>query len=214
MTRVFENETLTIDRAVLGPWETNCYAVVDRSSGESLVVDAPDDPESIAVLVQRTKPRYLLLTHNHPDHIMALAEVLEKLGVPLLTHPYDATDLPVVVDRFVEDGEKLPLGKATFTVLHTPGHTPGGLCLSSPGVLLAGDTVFPGGPGKSFSPASFQEVLASIRDKILALPDGTVFLPGHGEGGTIAGLRKAYEGFMQRSHPDDLFGDVTWEDDA
>jgi hydroxyacylglutathione hydrolase len=210
MTRVFENGSVAIDRAVLGPWQTNCYAVTCLRSGESLVADAPDDPEAITALVAGTTPRYLLLTHNHPDHILALAEVRQKLGVPLLAHAADADGLPAVVDRFLEDGDTLELGKVTLTVMHTPGHTPGSLCLYGPGFLVAGDTVFPGGPGKTFSPAGFQEILASIRDKILTLPGETVILPGHGEGATVAAVRTEYAAFTARSHPDDLFGDVTW----
>jgi hydroxyacylglutathione hydrolase len=210
MTRVFENETIRIDRATLGPWETNCYAVICPGTGDSLVVDAPDEPDTIAALVAGTTPRYLLLTHNHPDHVLVLAELREKLGVPLLGHAADADGLPVGFDRILQDGDTLDLGAATLTVLYTPGHTPGSVCLYSPGFLLAGDTVFPGGPGKTFSPDGFRELLTSIRDKILALPDETVILPGHGEGTTVGAVRKEYQVFTALPHPDDLYGDVTW----
>jgi len=210
MTRVFENDLVRIESAVLGEWETNCYVLVAKKENESLVIDAPDEPDAIMALVAGTVPRYLVLTHNHPDHILALAEVKEQLGVPFMGHAYDADGLPLVFDRFLWDGDTLTLGDVTLKVLHTPGHTPGSLCLAGPGFLLAGDTVFPGGPGKSFSPAGFQELLASIRDKILTLPGETVVLPGHGEGTTVGEVRKEYEEFMARSHADDLFGDVTW----
>ena len=209
---VFENDLVRIASAALGTWQTNCYVLTALESGESLVVDAPDEPEAIITLAAGTAPRYLVLTHNHPDHILALAEVKERLGVPFLGHAYDADGLRLAFDRFLWDGDTLSLGKVKLTVLHTPGHTPGSICLSGPGFLIAGDTVFPGGPGKSFSPASFQELLASIREKILTLPDETVVLPGHGEGTTVGAVRSEYAGFMARSHPDDLFGDVTWAD--
>ncbi len=212
MTRVFENENLAIDSTVLGPWETNCYVLTFRRTNESLVVDAPDEPDTIAGLVAGTTPRYLLLTHNHPDHILVLAELKEILGVPLLAHAADADGLPTAVDRFLEDGDRLEIGEVTLTVLQAPGHTPGSLCVAGPGFLIAGDTVFPGGPGKSFSPDGFRGLMASIREKILTLPDETLFLPGHGEGATIGAIRKEYEAFIQRPHPDDLFGDVTWAD--
>jgi hydroxyacylglutathione hydrolase len=207
---VFQNDLVRIESAALGQWQTNCYVLTALESNESLVVDAPDEPDAITALVTGTTPRYLVLTHNHPDHILALAEVKERLGVPFVGHAYDADGLPLAFDRFLWDGDTLSLGKVELTVLDTPGHTPGGICLYGPGFLLAGDTVFPGGPGKSFSPASFQELLVSIRDKILALPDVTVILPGHGEGTTVGAVREEYAGFMTRSHPDDLFGDVTW----
>jgi glyoxylase-like metal-dependent hydrolase (beta-lactamase superfamily II) len=100
-------------------------------------------------------------------------------------------------------------------VLHTPGHTPGSICLLAPAsghnVLISGDTLFPGGPGRSDSNAALNEMIASIASRLLPLPENTVVMPGHGDDTTIAASKREYEVFASKEHPADLRGDVLWE---
>jgi glyoxylase-like metal-dependent hydrolase (beta-lactamase superfamily II) len=95
-------------------------------------------------------------------------------------------------------------------IIHTPGHTPGSICLLVDGVLISGDTLFPGGPGRSDSPAALQEMIASITSRLLTLPEATAVYPGHGDNTTIADARREYAVFASRQHAADLCGDVTW----
>ena len=210
MADFYENDDVRIAAVRLGPWETNCYTVTCRHTADSLVVDAPGDVDAVMGPLESTTPRYLLLTHDHPDHVLALRELRERLGVPLAAHEADASELEIKPDRLLRDGETLRLGKTSLTVLHTPGHTPGSVCFSLPGFLLAGDTIFPGGPGKTFHPDGFRDIISSIKGKIFTLPDDTLILPGHGGTITVADARKEYQAFAARPHREDLYGDVLW----
>ncbi|MCJ7605677.1 MAG: MBL fold metallo-hydrolase, partial [Dehalococcoidales bacterium] len=189
---------------------TNTYTVVCQETLESLIIDAPGDPDAVIRMLKGTLPRYILLTHNHPDHIGSLAELHSRLAVPLAAHAADAVGLAVQPDILLNDGDTLDLGKLKVRVLHTPGHTPGGLCFHIGDYLLAGDTIFPGGPGKTWMPDDFKEIIISITGKIFRLPEDTLILPGHGENTTVAKARAEYDGFASRPHGDDLCGDVLW----
>ena len=114
------------------------------------------------------------------------------------------------VDRPLADGARIPFGKAGIRVLHTPGHTPGSLCFLAGKYLLAGDTLFPGGPGHTESPARFQQILASITNKLLSLPDETLVFPGHGEETPVGRERPAIDRFLARTRDPELCGDVLW----
>jgi len=211
MDRIVETGTLIILKLVLGPFQTNGYILVCPQTGDSLVVDAPAEGERILQALQGTKPRYIIMTHDHLDHTQALAQVAGSLAVPVAVHRADADGLPVRPEVFVSDGETLTLGRTQVRIIHTPGHTPGSLCLSIGDQLLAGDTLFPGGPGRTGSPAAFRQIMGSIRDRLLGLPDETAVHPGHGDSTTIGRERPAIEAFLARSHPEELHGDVLWE---
>ena len=212
MNHLVETEALTITRLSLGPYGTNCYLLVCPETRDSLLVDAPAQGERILEALEGTNPRYIVMTHNHPDHYQALALVAEKLAAPVAAHPADWAGLPLRPDLEVRDGENLSFGRVTARIIHTPGHTPGSLCLLAGDQLLAGDTLFPGGPGKTGSPAAFQEIVGSIQDKLLDLPDRTAVLPGHGDSTSIGQERPAIESFLARPWPKDLCGDVLWEE--
>ncbi|MBU0495727.1 MAG: MBL fold metallo-hydrolase [Chloroflexi bacterium] len=198
-----------LHRLVLGPWPTNGYVLV--SDGESLIVDPAWDVERILDAIEGTVVRAIVLTHAHPDHAGALAQVRRATGAPVHLHPADAEAFGIDGDADLCDGDVLTVGRCPLHVVHTPGHTPGSVCLRFDRHAIVGDTLFPGGPGHSVSPAALQQLLASLRDRVFTWPDETAFYPGHGEGSTIGAIRPAFQAFLARPHPADLCGDVEWE---
>jgi hydroxyacylglutathione hydrolase len=210
MTVIVEDGTTRISRLRLGPWETNAYIVVCLETGASIVVDTPAEANSIIQELKGTTPKCLLLTHNHLDHIGALAELRNKLKVPLAAHPSDSTGLTDAPERRLKDGDKINLGKLEMTVLHTPGHTPGSLCFLLGHYLISGDTIFPGGPGNTRSSGDFKQIVRSLTEKVFVLPDDTQVYPGHGEATVLKKEKAAFAAFSSRPHGPDLHGDVLW----
>jgi hydroxyacylglutathione hydrolase len=210
MTDVVDAHGIRISRLELGPYGTNAYIVVSKATGDSLLVDAPDESEKILSALQGTNPRYIVITHNHFDHTQALEEVKSRLGIPIAAHPLDAGALPCPADIELKDGDVITIGQLAFTVMHTPGHTAGSICLYTGKYLMAGDTIFPGGPGHTDSPAGLTAIIRSINTKIVILPDDTVIYPGHGDSAILANEKKSIAAFNSRSHSPDLQGDVLW----
>ena len=207
---LINDDAIRIDRLTLGPYETNTYTVVCRKTGESLVVDAPAGASQIIDNLDGTKPGYILLTHDHYDHTGALVSLRSRLKVPLAAHPLDSTQLKTPPEIPVKDGDSLSLGKLKIEVIHTPGHTPGSLCFKIGKYLFAGDTIFPGGPGRTESPDDFHQILASIKEKIFRLPDDTMIFPGHGDGTTVGKAKEEYAVFASKPHGPVIYGNVTW----
>jgi len=210
MTILVKDETRRIERLTLGPWGTNAYVMVCTETGESVVIDAPGEAEKLLDAVRGTTPGYLLMTHNHRDHTGALIEVKEGLEIPMAAHPEDAGNLPVKPDILLRDGERFTVGRLEVQVRHTPGHTPGSICLLTGQYLFSGDTLFPGGPGKTASPEAFRQIVASLETKIFVLPDETQVFPGHGEATVLGKEKAAYRTFSARKHEQGLCGDVLW----
>jgi len=210
MATVIQNNEIRIDRLALGPYGTNAYIVVCQKTGESLVVDAPGEAGEISGGLKGTKPRYLLLTHDHFDHTGALDILRDQLQFPLATHLKNTFKLKTPPEILIEDGRHLSLGELTVAVIHTPGHTPGSLCFNMGKILFVGDTIFPGGPGRTNSAAEFRQILASITEKIFNLPADTVLFPGHGPETTVEKAKEEYAIFTSRPHEAGLCGDVLW----
>ena len=210
MDRVAKNETLQIDRLKLGPYETNSYILTCPITGDSLLVDAPAETFEILKALKDTHPRYILMTHNHMDHIGALSELKFKLRVPIGVHRLDAKGLPLQANMILEDGGKVDCGYMSVKILHTPGHTPGSLSFLIGKYLIAGDAIFPGGPGKTRSPADLRLIIESISSKIFVLADDTAIYPGHGDSTVLRKEREEFAIFSSRSHDPNLFGDVLW----
>ncbi len=208
---VGQDEQMQLFRLETEPFATNAYIIICRASGESILVDAPGDTEIITEKLKNTTVKYILLTHGDEDHIMALEELYEALGAPLAVHAGDAGMIPMVPDCLLRDGNTIECGKLNLEVIHAPGHTPGSLCYRLGNYLISGDVIFPGGPGKTETPLDFKQLLSSIMDQLLPLPDETVILPGHGNSTTIGRERKLIEAFFLSDIGDDLCGDVTWE---
>ena len=206
---VVDNDALYVQRLTLGDYETNAYLLRCPATGAGVLIDAPDEPAYLTALVRGQTIKYVLLTHAHPDHIGAL-DAVRALGIPLGAHAGDSSGLSSPPEHVLEDGDQLRFGQLDLKVLHTPGHTPGSLSFLTGLHLFSGDTLFPGGPGRTASPRAFSSIIASIRDKLLPLPPQTVVHPGHGDATTIAEARAEHETFSDRIQPEGLYGDVLW----
>ncbi len=186
-----------VHRVEVGDMGNNVYVLECPVTGESLIVDGCFEPERILEAAQGTRVVGIVQTHGHFDHVQALPRLKEALGVPVYAHPGD--DYPVAVDRSVGDGDSIAFGSCAARVLHTPGHTPGSICLLVDGDLISGDTLFPGGPGNTFGDRrAFETIIASVRDKLFTLPEDTRVHPGHGEPTTIGAERPHLQEWIER----------------
>lgn len=210
MTIVVKDDCIQIERLQLGAFGTNAYILTCRQTGDSVVVDAPAEAGKIAERLKGTNPRYILLTHSHMDHIEALSELRSKLGIPLAAHAADARNLSPPPEIQLNDGDIISFGNIKLEVLHTPGHTPGGLCFKTGKYLISGDTIFPGGPGKTRSSADFEQIIKSITSKIFTLDDDTQVYPGHGDPTVLKKEKDEFAVFSSRPHNPNLCGDVLW----
>jgi len=210
MTSVIKDDRIQIEKLELGPYGTNAYILICRKTGESVIIDAPADAGKILEPLEGTRPQYILITHNHMDHTGALAELKSTLDLPIAAHADDAGRLPVPADQLLRDGDVISFGEIKLSVLHTPGHTPGSICFLTGSYLIAGDTLFPGGPGRTGSPADFKRILKSLTGKIFVLPDNTRIYPGHGGSAVLDKEKRAFEVFSAQGLDADLCGDVLW----
>ncbi len=194
---------MAITKLALGPMDNNVYILVDDRTRHSVVVDASHDADRIAQAVMGTTVRYILLTHGDGDHIDALPSLREQLGVPVGIHRADADRLTNPPDVDLTDGQEIAFGDTVLRVMSTPGHTPGSVCFYLPqeATLIAGDTLFPGGPGATRGDAQrFAQIIASVREKLLILPDETVVRPGHGADTTIAAEKPHLQAWIDRGY--------------
>ena len=194
----FEGDGFTISRLVVGQLDNNTYLIQDTETGDTLIVDAADDANRLLEFVGDTRVIGVFTTHGHWDHHQAVPEVTEKLGVPFMLHPLDAAIAEKRLDVEIVPGV-MNIGTTLATILHTPGHTPGSVCLSLDGVVITGDTLFPGGPGATrFDHSSFTTIIESIENQLFVLADETVVLPGHGDPTTTGTERPQLASWIER----------------
>jgi glyoxylase-like metal-dependent hydrolase (beta-lactamase superfamily II) len=190
---------MEVTKLALGPLDNNVYMLACARTGESVVVDASHDAARIADAARGTTVRSILLTHGDHDHIDALDELRALLGVPVGIHQADAERLNTPPDFLLADGQTIQVGDVALRVLHTPGHTQGSVCFYGDGVLIAGDTLFPGGPGATHdNQEHFAQIIAAIRDKLFVLPDETLVRPGHGADTTIGAEKPHLDEWIAR----------------
>ncbi|MFQ6101339.1 MAG: MBL fold metallo-hydrolase [Anaerolineae bacterium] len=195
----------------VGEYVTNCYLLTCPQTNQALLVDPGEDPEAVLALCEGVQVARILLTHGHPDHLLALDEVRAALEVPVGIHPADAAEFGVEADFDLRDGRRLRVGHRYVRVVHVPGHTPGSVALRFDRRAVVGDAVFPGGPGHTSTPQALQTLLLSLQRTVFTWPDDTLLYPGHGESTTVEAERLAFQEFLARPRPPDLCGDVTWE---
>ena len=197
----------------VGPWGMNSYVLVCRDTSRSVLIDPGADPETLSDMLAGTMPSGILLTHTHADHVGALAEMHKKLNVPLFAHPGPhAGGMDLAADRWLNHGDMVQVGQHTLHVYHTPGHIGDQICFAVEGenTNIVGDTIFAGGPGKTWSNEQFQTTLKTLRDVVLSWPDWMICYPGHGPSFRLGDRRAAIESFLAKDHGD-FYGDAAWD---
>lgn len=189
---------MIIEQVLVGPMAVFCYILGDEDSGEALLIDPASNFDKIALLIKKLNLKIVKIvnTHGHFDHTSGNRYFVKKYGAALHIHENDAPILKSGINRLMDlikggrggavkpqhllDGDLIPLGSERIKVIHTPGHTPGSICLYWNGNLFTGDTLFTEGFGRTdFRGGNEQDLMNSIRSKILSLPDDTVIWPGH-----------------------------------
>jgi hydroxyacylglutathione hydrolase len=200
---------LIIKKLEVGPIMANCFILGCDATKEAAVIDPGDDADRILMTLatENLSVKYLVNTHGHFDHVGANKRMKEVTGAPLAIHPEDvpmlsqlsrsaasfglAADNSPEPDLLLNDGDTVAFGDITLTVIHTPGHSRGGICLYTKGHLFAGDTLFAGSIGRTDLPGGdYDTLIASIKEKLLALPDDTIVYTGHGPETTIANEKR------------------------
>ncbi len=204
MRRGDEASPLFLKKLAVGELQANCYILADRDKGEAMVIDPGAEGERILKVIEKDSLGIIsiVLTHGHPDHTGAVRALVNESGGSLLIHSEDAFFLghsslamsctkegenasPPQV-KMLEDKDKLWVGKFSFLILHTPGHSPGSISIYGEGRVFTGDTLFAGGVGRCDLPGGdWQRLEESIQDKLLKLPPETVVHPGHGPDTTL-----------------------------
>lgn len=183
--------------------DNNVYVIADRDKGQALVVDAAARPDRILAAVEDLEPLAVVQTHGHWDHVRAWERLADE-GVPVWGHEDDLPLFPHEPDRTLRDGERLSVGDLQVDIIHTPGHTPGGLEFlvrsEDRPHLFSGDSLFPGGVGNTFGdPEKFRQLLQGVREKVFdQLPDDTWVYPGHGDDTTLGDERPSLPEWEKR----------------
>ena len=194
---------MRIDQHIVGTMGVCCYILSCEKSGKAAIVDPGGDEQKILDIVDKEQfdVEYVIDTHGHPDHVCGNRKMKEGTGAMIVMHEADddffsqpniknyfsmlGLEPSPPVDLRVKEGDLISFGEVSLEVIHTPGHTPGGMCLYNEPHLITGDTLFVGGIGRTdFPGGSHQELISSIKNKLLKLPPDTIVWPGHGYGGS------------------------------
>lgn len=206
----YRSKTITIHKFKCGPYDNNAYLLICPHSRESIIIDTPAEPHELISVASKTDVKAIVITHNHPDHLLGFKEVTSAINAPVGIGEADSHALSKPADFYLVDSSSVGAGSISATCISTPGHTLGSTCLSIGPHLFTGDTLFPGGPGKTLIPEHLTLIIKSITEKLLPLEDTVTFYPGHGDDGLLATAREEYSIFESKQHAPDLCGDVLW----
>jgi glyoxylase-like metal-dependent hydrolase (beta-lactamase superfamily II) len=187
---------LTVTKVSVGPMDNNAYLLRCRHDGSQVLIDAANDAPTLIDLAGPAGLATVVTTHRHADHWQALADVVTATGAASLAHTADAAGIPVVTAT-VTEGDTIPVGDCALEVIHLVGHTPGSIALlyrdpAGTAHLWTGDSLFPGGPGRTTNPRDFASLMGDLETKVFGrLPDDTWFYPGHGKDSTLGAERPA-----------------------
>jgi glyoxylase-like metal-dependent hydrolase (beta-lactamase superfamily II) len=190
---VRELPDLTITKVSVGPMDNNAYLLRCGTDGTQVLIDAANEPDRLLDLIGGSLAT-VVTTHRHQDHWQALRAVVDRTGAASLAHEDDAPEIPVVTGT-LRDGDTVPVGTCALEVIHIVGHTPGSIVLAyrDPGGtahLFTGDSLFPGGPGRTRNPRDFRSVMNDLEAKVFGrFADDTWFYPGHGNDSTLGAER-------------------------
>jgi hydroxyacylglutathione hydrolase len=194
---------MLIKSIVVGPLEVNCFVVADEKTKKAIVVDPGDEPDRIIDIIKNNDfvVEYIICTHGHFDHVGAVSDLKKETDAKVLIHKdeleiysaakdmaafwgYDLEPLPEP-DVLVKDGADIMVGDLNFKVFHTPGHSPGGICLYGEGIVITGDTLFAGAVGRTDFHGGDTNRLKESFKRLMSLPENIRVLPGHGHETTI-----------------------------
>lgn len=195
----------------MGPYGNNAYLVRDLGSEESLLVDMPlEEQDLLDAIAADGSVTTIVATHWHPDHWVTYDAVRAATDAPVLVGAAEINIPAERIDGRLEHGAEVRLGGTRLTVIHTPGHTVGSICLRVGRAVISGDTLFDGGPGRTWAAGDLEVLIASIVERLHSLPEETVVMPGHGSDTTISESRRQYARYAQHPHPAGHHGDVEW----
>lgn len=202
-----EIDGLTVTKISVGPMDNNAYLLRCASTGQGLLIDAANEAGRLIEMIGDTPVGTIVTTHRHADHWQALPEVQKHTGAEVVAHPADADYLPVSVTHRAEHGETLTFGDCAVSLIHLRGHTPGSIAvlydaggrLAADPHVFTGDSLFPGGVGKTNSPEDFTSLLTDVTDRLFTpLSDATWVYPGHGKDTTLGVERPHLEEWRAR----------------
>jgi glyoxylase-like metal-dependent hydrolase (beta-lactamase superfamily II) len=204
--------SLKLIQLTVGPWPMNGFILICEESAASAIIDPGAEPERFLEAVEGTRVSKIILTHAHPDHIGALAEIKQTTGARVFMHPAEREQFGVDYDVSIHGGDNLRVGDCRVRTIHTPGHTTGMISLDiGEDRMIVGDTLFVNGPGRTWSAKDFETTMRTMQNIVFRWPDKTRFYPGHGESATIGEERPRFEAFVARGWERGTQGDVSWE---
>ena len=197
---------LTIAKLAVGPMSNNAYLLRCTQTDEGLLIDAANEADRLRELVAFEGPAVsaILTTHRHADHWQALSETAEFAGAAVYAGDPDADELPVAVDERLHHGDEITVGDLTMSIIALRGHTPGSVAVlyrdpEGRPHLFTGDSLFPGGVGKTTAPEDFRSLIDDVEQRVFAdLPDATWFYPGHGDDSTLGAERPHVDEWRDR----------------
>lgn len=205
---------LILESRPVGPWPMNSYALICPTTKLSVLIDPGADPDALQEMLGDSTPIAILLTHTHLDHIGALDEMRYTLDVPVIGNdgPHEPHGKDVGLDQILRDGDTFQVGEGVLHIVYTPGHIGDQICfqIHEDDRIIVGDTIFEGGPGRTWFPQGFQTTLKTLRNVVLPWSDDTVCYPGHGNAFRLRDIRAQVQAFLAKDHGE-FFGDAAWD---